>query len=259
MTGNRKAGLVLQQRDRHLLKELDTMRVMDREQAKRVAGFRSTTRANTRLLALTRAGLLRRVFVGTIFGGRKALYALSPAAVAHIEARHPAFQLRQDQAIVRISLLEHQLHINSVYLTVKYRPIPIAGTSLRRWISFHEPLTQAIALIPDGYLELEQASQIRPMFLEVDLGSEDSRVWEKKAAAYLRLAVSGEFERIFQKPQFRALVVATTDKRMRNIRAAVAKATEKIFWLTTFDNIHRDGFWSSIWLRSTGDQKLPLL
>ena len=47
MTGNRP--MIVQTRDLHLLRELSVMRVIDREQAKVVAGFTSTTRANTRL------------------------------------------------------------------------------------------------------------------------------------------------------------------------------------------------------------------
>ena len=77
MTGNDRQGIVIQDRDRHLLRELSVMRVIDREQAKHVAGFGSTTRANCRLLALSRAGLLRRMFLGTVGGARKALYSLS--------------------------------------------------------------------------------------------------------------------------------------------------------------------------------------
>ena len=62
---NKKKGLMVQARDLTLFKELAVMRVVDREAAKIVAGFGSTTRANTRLLALTRAGLLRRFFIGS--------------------------------------------------------------------------------------------------------------------------------------------------------------------------------------------------
>ena len=51
MTGTKRPGFVLQDRDRHLLSELAVMRIADREAAKVVAGFTSTTRANTRLLA----------------------------------------------------------------------------------------------------------------------------------------------------------------------------------------------------------------
>src|SRR5712692_9966610 len=79
MTGNNHKGIILQDRYRHLLRELAIMRVIDREQAKCVAGFGSTPRANSRLLGLTRAGLVRRFFLGTKAGGKKALYALSPA------------------------------------------------------------------------------------------------------------------------------------------------------------------------------------
>src|ERR1035438_1909447 len=75
MLGTKRAShnMIVQPRDLQLLRELGVMRVLDREQARIVAGFQSTTRANTRLLALTRAGLLRRFFLGS-GGGRKALY-----------------------------------------------------------------------------------------------------------------------------------------------------------------------------------------
>jgi len=72
MTGNRRSGIVLQPRDHRLLTALGKMRLIDREMAKAVAGFQSTTRANTRLLKLTRLGLLHRFFVGTVRAGLKA-------------------------------------------------------------------------------------------------------------------------------------------------------------------------------------------
>src|SRR5579863_3232566 len=91
MIGNNHQGTILQDRDRHLLRELAVMRVIDREQAKCVAGFGSTTRANDRLLGLTRAGLLRRFFLGTKAGGKKAIYALSPngAKLVDVPLRRP--------------------------------------------------------------------------------------------------------------------------------------------------------------------------
>src|SRR5579872_734471 len=78
MAGNRsKTSLIVQERDRRLLAEIATMRIIDRELAKVAVGFRSTTRANTRLLKLTRAGLLNRFFIGSVAAGRKAIYTLS--------------------------------------------------------------------------------------------------------------------------------------------------------------------------------------
>ena len=74
MSGN-KHGLILQPRDLQLLRELSVMRIADREQAKLAAGFTSTTRANTRLLALSRAGLLKRFLLG-YSGAKIALYSV---------------------------------------------------------------------------------------------------------------------------------------------------------------------------------------
>src|ERR1700694_1725575 len=78
MTGNRRRGVVLQNRDRHLLAELGVMRIIDREMTKLVAGFGSTTQVSLRLLELTRAGLLRKFFVGSIGSGRKGVFQLAP-------------------------------------------------------------------------------------------------------------------------------------------------------------------------------------
>lgn len=80
MTGNK--GFILQPRDQHLLRELAILEVADCDEIKIVAGFGSTTRANTRLLQLVRAGLLRRFFLG--FGRRTqgALCALAEGGLS---------------------------------------------------------------------------------------------------------------------------------------------------------------------------------
>jgi len=44
MAGNRRTGLVVQDRDRCLLSELGVMRILDRESAKLLRAFRSTRR-----------------------------------------------------------------------------------------------------------------------------------------------------------------------------------------------------------------------
>src|SRR5436853_532384 len=115
MTGNNHGGMVIQERDRHLLRELAVMRVVDREQAQMVGGFHSTTRINARLLALVRAGLLRRFFLGTNAGGTKALYALSVkgAQLVGVPARGP--QRRKDEMLAADFFIQHQLTVNELY------------------------------------------------------------------------------------------------------------------------------------------------
>ena len=255
--GRRRMGAIVQPRDRRLLGELDIMRVIDREQAQAVSGFDSIRRANRRLLKLTRVGLLRRIFVPQPPLGQKALYTLSPHGAAISGARLPGLPFRQ--SFGQSPFLLHRLAINQIYVIVKYRPLPLATMSLARWTSFRKPLTEAVPLIPDGYFEIACGGAVHAMFLEVDLGTESLPVWRKKIQLYLELALSGCFPDLFRQGKFRVLVIATTEQRLRHIRKVTAAATEKIFWLSTFDQIKQRGFWSPVWLRPTGDRQQPLI
>lgn len=258
MAGSKPNAVVLQERDRHLLAELGVMRIMDRETAKVVAGFGSTRRANARLLQLTRGGLLRRFFVGSIAHGRKAVYTLSPKGADLVQATLGGLKRPSERLVVGDMFVAHQSGINEIYLAIKYRPSS-ASIRLIRWLSFRQPISESIKLAPDGYCEIAPGQNLLPMFVEVDRGTEALGVWAEKVAYYLQLAVSGEFHKRFRQPRFRVLVVVNSERRLANIRATIAKATDKIFWLTTFNSIHREGFWSPIWLRPTGDQRRSLI
>ena len=257
MTGNKKRrGLIVQPRDRNLLEELGIiMRVINREQAKIVAGFGSTTRANARLLALTRAGLLRRFFLSN----GKALYALSKkgAHLADVPFRGP--HRRQDEVLVADFFIEHQLAINGVYCALKFGVIPVEGVTFRRWLTFHEPITENVRLIPDGYVELVTPRETLAAFLEVDLGHERGPVWKEKPKNYLQLAVSGEFERRFGLNRFRVLVLANSLRRMHSLRKTVGAITQKIFWFATLSAVREQGFFAPVWYRPTGDTPTYLI
>lgn len=259
MTGNRRKGVVVQERDRHLLAELSVMRIVDREMARVVGGFMSIRRVNRRLLKLTRAGLLRSFFVGSTAHGRKAVYTLSTRGADIVSAKLGGISRAAGRLVLGDTFIGHQFGVNEIYLAVKYKAIPQAGARLIRWHTFRQSISESIKLTPDAYIELAAADGMRAMFLEVDLGTEALSVWQQKTASYLQLAVSGEFTRKFRQLQFRVLVVANSERRLANIRATIAKSTDKIFWFTTFDVINRDGFWSPAWLRPTGDHRHSLL
>lgn len=259
MPGNRRKGVVLQDRDRHLLSELGVMRIMDLELVRVVAGFDAIRRANRRLLKLTQSGLLKRFFIGSVACGRKAVYTLSPKGTELIQANLGGVNRPSNRLIVGDTFIEHQMAINQIYVILRYRALPPTCSRPRRWLAFYDSISEAIKLRPDAYFELETGPATRAMFLEVDRGTEALSVWRQKTNYYLHLAVSGEFQNRFHQPQFRALVVASSERRLLNIRATVLKSTDKIFWFTTSDDINRDGFWSPIWLRPTGDQRQSLL
>jgi Replication-relaxation len=257
MSGNNR-GLVLQLRDRRLLEELAVMRVVDREQAKVVAGFGSTTRVNARLLRLAQAGLLKRFFTGTTVGGAKALYALSlkGARAVGVPLRGP--QRRRDEAIIADFFIEHQLAINEVYCRLKFRTCP-PGVSFRRWLTFSEPVAQGLRLIPDGYVEVGTPGGIVGAFLEVDLGTESLTVWKEKVRQYLQLAVSGEFKQRFGEERFRVLVIAHSERRLHSIRQTVATTTDKLFWFGDQKTIQDKDFFGSVWFRPKGNSQEPLI
>lgn len=254
MPGNRRKGAVLQPRDFHLLNEIGRMRLVDLEQAQVIGKFGSYQRTHARMDRLAKAGMLQRFYIGTVALGRKCIYGLSAKAAELVGSEFKRIQRRQGQLLVGDLFVHHQLHVNQIYLAVKYQAIPFGESRFISWKSFHKPLSQSVLLTPDGYFEIAAEQVVRSMFVEVDLGTETRTVWEQKIRAYLQLAISGEFERLFTRKQFRVLVVAPTRNRVERIRAVAAKLTDKIFWFSSFEVINCDGFWSSVWLRPKGDQ-----
>jgi len=259
MIGNNRKGIVIQDRDRQLLRELAIMRLIDREQAKCVAGFRSTRRVNSRLLILARAGLLRRFFVGTRGGGQKALYALSPTGAKLVDAPFRGPRRAHDAVLVADFFATHQLSINEIYCVLKFQSLPISEAAFRKWLSFYEPLEPSTRLIPDGYVEILAPEKTLAAFIEVDLGHEGLSIWKRKVETYLRYAVSGNFAKRFGPSQFRVLVVANSERRMHSLRKGTSSLTDKVFWFSTFECITHDGFWSPVWFRPKGDQRQCLL
>lgn len=249
--GGRHKGLIVQPRDRELLRQLSLMRLGDRDQLMQAAGFTSITRINTRLLALYRAGLVRRFFIG--FGAaRKALYALSRKGAQLIGVRCRGPRQRQNTMLAADFTTLHQLTINDVYCTLRFHPIPVQGVRFLHWMAFTEPLADDLRLIPDGYVEFATSGGTDASFLEVDLGTEELEVWKEKARQYVTLASSGAFARTFRQSRFRVLVLADSTRRLRFIRDAVAEITQKIFWFAALDDARDGRFFGPVWSRPTG-------
>jgi hypothetical protein len=259
MTTMKGIGTLITSRDLLLLRTLVLTRVLDGKQVKTIGGFSSVRRTNRRLLKLVRAGLLKRWFVGTAGGGQKALYGLSPHGANLIgETAQGLIPWKQDALITSSQFLAHQLAVNAVFLLARFHPLP-AGVNCERWMNFREALSPSVPLVPDGYFEIVQDGVVHPMFLEVDLGTESSRVWKRKVELYLKLAIGGEFERLFHTKRFRVLVVLQSQRRLEAVHRTVAGRTEKLFWFSTQDELTTEGLCSAIWLRPAGTLRIPLL
>jgi hypothetical protein len=245
MAGNNH--LILQPRDRTFLHELAILRVVDHKQARLVAGFGSTSRANKRLLKLVRAGLLRRFFLGS-GGGRKALYSLSEKGALAADVPFRGLRRKQGAVIAMDFFVEHQLAVNGIFLAARFEKSPSPEIRFTHWLGFHVPIAQELRLIPDGYVEFATPSGVTTLFFEVDLGTESQKVWQEKTRQYVQLAVSGTFRRTFGHDRFRVLVVANSARRLESIRKTVAGVTQKIFRFATLDDA-RTKFFAPVWMK----------
>lgn len=254
MSGN--DGIVVQPRDLYLLREISVMRVIDRNQAMLVGSFHSLTRVNTCLLALTRAGLLRRFFLGS-GGGRKAIYALSRKGAELVCVPYRGPRRPQGALLAADNFVQHQLTVNDIYCTLKYRPIPLPHVTFREWRAFFQPVVPSLALIPDGYVEFVVNSRIVPCFLEIDLGNESLGIWKEKAENYVALSESEELLEELEQGEFGVLVLVNSERRLHSIRKAVADVTESVFRFATLESV-RDDFFGSIWSRPTDGTTKPL-
>jgi len=153
--------------------------------------------------------------------------------------------------------VQHQLTINAAYCGLKFGTIPVQGVQFLNWIAFHEPLVPGLSLIPDGYVEFATPSGIDAAFIEVDLGHEGLSVWKEKTQHYLRLALSGEYERQFRKTRFRVLVLVNSERRLQSIKATVAEITQKIFWFAPLGSVEGEKFFGPVWLRPAGESHQP--
>lgn len=255
----KQKGLVLQSRDRQLLQEIAILRVVDREQAKMIAGFGSTTRVNTRLLALHRAGFLKRFFLGSKGAGQKALYGISRQGALLVDRPYRGLQRKNDEALPADFFVQHQLLVNDLYCSLNYRQLPLEGVRLKRWLHFFKPITPEIRLIPDGYVEFATGARTLACFLEIDRGVESLKIWSEKARNYLQLARTRAVERLFGIASFDVLVIANSERRIQSIRSSVRAETSAIFWFAALADVQGPRFFGPVWLRPKGEERVQLI
>ena len=248
MNGNKKLEAIAQERDRKLLALLPTLRFVDIRQAAAICGFGSAGRARARIAKLVKAEYLGRFHVGTIAGGRKAIYTLPellPKVLTH----------RQLASVGRELFVAHHLAVNDVYLAAAQSP---NEWNLVRWEQFHATSGGLRGIIPDAYLEIGGAQPCRGFFLEMDMGSESLTVWQRKVERYLDFAGRGDFRPLSGLETFGVLVVAQTEGRIKAIQKLIARSTDRVFYLATTRSLPERGFWSNIWLRPLTDQTVSL-
>src|SRR5581483_3778005 len=111
------------------------------------------------------------------------------------------------------SSIHHRAAINEVYIALKYKA-GAADPRLMRWRTPTVPIVPNGKLIPDAVAETEHAGANHGYFVEVDLGTETRRIWQRKTQAYLELARTGAFKRVLPVETFRVMVITTSNRRL---------------------------------------------
>lgn len=247
--------VIIQARDRNLFHALSDLRMADRSQLMRLAPFGSVSRANIRLLSLLNAGYLERIFIGTRDNGRKAVYSLSEQGATVIGKPHRA-RIGRSQRVFRELFAEHQIAVTETALAMRSVPSPYSVVKI---VCPERTISGDIPLIPDAYAETRGPNGVTHFYIEVDMGTENAKLWRVKAERYRQLAASGTFERLSGHQRFQVLVLATTDSRVESLRRVVSGVTTKLFWFASFEIIKSRHFWSHAWRRPSGEERVPLL
>lgn len=247
MIGIRKRTprVILQDRDRRLFASLSRIRAATANQLATLCSFASRTRVNARLRQLCSAGHLCREFVGTISGGRMAVYML-PGKRIKARSGPAGFE----------AAVQHRLAISDVYVAVEQEAA--YGRLVASW---HEPrdLLTPSRLIPDAEVVLSAGGTDHLCFLEIDRATEGIAVWRHKIARYLSLARSPNLADQIGASRFRVLIVATSELQARRIQAAGSGSTDRVFWISTIQSIASAGFAGPIWLRPRGQERHALI
>ena len=263
--------IVIQPRDKEILCAIYEYRYLSREQIQKLFSFNCVTKVNIRLRKLFDHQYLSRMFLPTSRGSSKAIYFSGSKGINIITE-----QLGIDPLIVRKEqknsshvkelFLNHHLNLNDVRISLTKAIYDHPDMQLESWINDHECL-QKYSLTssgkkffrPDGYFRFRHKSRLYSFFVEVDLSTMSQQRFKNKLNDYIQFAHSGYYQKTFGVPDFRVLIIAPSDKRLKNLKNTAEDVTNKHFRFTTLNKLTIDNGFGPIWLRAGNNSLYPLI
>ncbi len=258
---NDPAPLVIQPRDEGILTLVAEFRLLSREQLQKLLDFPCITRINVRLRKLYDNGYLLRRFVPTPKGSAKALYFLGPKGIGIVSKSLGVDPLILEKERENLSegkdlFLNHQLCLNEFRmrftLAIKDNP----QIALERWLTEKDCSVEIPSerrnktLRPDGYICFSIQRRLYSFFLEVDCSTMSNGRIKSKVMAYLNYARSGLYKKDFGLEYFRVLFVTKTQARLLNLKSTIEKLTDKMFYLSTFDQLSCNPIQDRVWIHA---------
>ncbi|NLF79094.1 MAG: hypothetical protein GX573_25660 [Chloroflexi bacterium] len=177
----------------------------------------------------------------------------------------------------RWSQVEHDLAVNDFRLDVMEACARRPGFALEEWIPEGEFLARPDTVSvpraerrqgkrqvrPDGFCVIRQGAYRSRLLLELDRATEDNPRFARQKVlpgiAYLR---SDAYKRRFGYGSGRWLVVTTSQRRLRNMKAQAERAAgeqARVFYFTTSDVITPETVLTApIWFRGAGPERVGL-
>lgn len=283
--------MVLTARDRDILRQVYSHRLLTREQIERLLfqpdhgqdHFTKTSKVRKRLKLLFQHGYLERIpmSVGVGTWAWQPVYRLARKG-ADLIAVERGVTLNElvywgksddkDQRTSQVSplFLQHTVQVNDVRIAVTLAA-QWHGYAIEKWIDDTQLKSQEmkeyvavtergglrrIAVIPDAYFSLSLGNRRAPFFLELDRATMSTVRWNTRVKAYMTYLRTGKYTERYQSKSLRILTVTTTPLRMWNLMKATVKAGGKgLFWFTTFDQVNANSvFFSPIWLLASDER-----
>lgn len=263
--------IMLQKRDIALIRMLvEEFRILSREQIGELFPMGSISRLNFRLKQLHDAGYLSTRPLAKMGKAVKYGYYLGPQAVELFDnptEKNIAKDVRSQVPQLAESGLAHRMLVDSVHIRFLTAGRDYPNYRSLTWVDQYSPWWEelrksGVPLNADGYGEyliLLAFDNLFTFFLEVDRGSEGGRVIQDKVERYIEYATSGKYEQQFAARLFRVLFICTSEKRMAGLVKIIEARTDKLFWITTWDQFRKAKLFDAYWVRPRRDGMDSLL
>lgn len=218
-------------RDVRLVRDIALSHVLSRDQIIELGYFDSVTRCNTRLRELGAAQAVRKIT--TPFHAQSLYIAGNLAG----ELCGERVERLLAERIGSPRFVRHALSTTNTRIALLKR----GGSNWR----FEQQLWRTCGehqLRPDGLISLKGI----PTFLEVDLGHVSGPKFTEKLKGFSALAKGSACTELYGFDSFRLLIVSTSPRRVRHLRALVSDHTKLECLVTTFEEIGAPpvGCWS---------------
>lgn len=232
------AGFLLTPRDVTTVLHTWDHRWLTRHQLQRLLSMPCVTRINHLLRRLWDHGFLHRLKAITVGGGMQPVYVVGPAGVGLVVAHNglPSSEIRsriREDARAGAVLLPHDLEVNDLRIALTHAIERQTGTPLDCWLTAdrcYDVPSRTEVVRPDGYFRILSHDVLSSFFLELDRGSTTLTRWSQKVARYIQYRESGNYARRYGLERFRVLVMAPSERRLQELRAATAEFTDRSFW-----------------------------